>query len=152
MPLIDASTEIGLLTPPALSVIVFVVGWNIEKTASGSVSPARAKSLGVLCLGLLVAAYTIVWWKELTAAWFAAPLLTTLCSMGVVLALAYLIFAIIRRPTFQDPAHSLSAGKYRDTAPRRSIPRRIFAWIVILWGTAGLIGGLVAIIEHSLKQ
>jgi hypothetical protein len=152
MPLMDPSTEAGLFTPPVLTVLVLVMGWKIEKTSSGRVSPARAKALTILCLALLLLCYVIVWWREITTAWLANPFLTSFFGLGIAAAATFLIVGLARRSDEEDADGDNAPEAQASRSVPASVPRRVFSWIVIIWGIAGLLGGIMAIVRNALSH
>jgi hypothetical protein len=147
MSLMTPSTEAGLFTPPVLAALVFVLGWQIEKMASGRVSPARARALTRLCVALLIICYVIVWWREIGAAWVQTPVLTAFFGLGIATATTFLIVVLGSQSDKED-----TLGRPLPQRLPTPLPRRIFSWIIIVWGIAGLVGGIVTIAHNALSH
>ena len=146
------SSEIGLLAPPIMTVIIFVLTWNIERASSqdGKISPRRLNFYGLASIPLMLFLYTIIWHVEIGNTWVANPYLGSLALVGIACFVIYLI-AIPLRELASAKTWPIENESSRNTVLRseRSIARRIFAWIVIVWGLVGLVGGIVAIIRYS---
>ena len=137
------STEIGLLAPPICSAIAFALIWNIERASSGRVSPSRRKAYVFSCVLMMFVGYALVWQKELLSAWTAHPIWISFGTLGI--AAAFLYFVLTRHgkersSTFDVTWEGISARNH-------SMSRRILAWVVIIWGVAGLVGALSVVIR-----
>ncbi len=148
------STEIGLFAPPIMAGIVFVLTWNIERAtnATGTLSRGRRKLYASMCVLLMFVAYIMLWQDELKAAWLAGPVWMSLGLAGIAASLVY--FVITRRKEEPSETCETSKGAPANVMPKpeRSVAKRIFAWIVILWGVAGLLGGVAAIVRNALSH
>ena len=143
------STQIALAAPPVMGLIVFVVGWNIERTSAGSVSMSRAKALTTYAIIITLICYLIIWWNEIRTVWTLHPLLISLAGLGVVGSLLCVIWIVYSRSSIEHVSDSYDKSELQVS--KRDAARRIVAWVVILWGIAGLLGGLVAIVTQSMK-
>jgi hypothetical protein len=91
--------------------------------------------------------YVILWLNEIRAAFEANPLWMSLGLVGIVGCLVY-VFAARQKSDTSQTSDIQIPPTY--VAPRRkhSIARRIFAWFVIAWRVAGLVGAVVAIVRR----
>jgi hypothetical protein len=150
--LMDPSTEVGLFAPPICIAVVFLLGWNISRASGGRVSTGRAKALTIYCVALLVVGYAIVWWREITIAWDRDPLSTIFFALGILTATTFSIIVFAKKSDTGD-TDEYRKSKFQTTRHVSiSVPRRIFSWIVIVWGIAGLVGGVVAIARTALSR
>ena len=139
------STEIGLFAPPIMAAIVFVLTWNIERTANstGKVSPGRLRLYLLGCGVLMLIGYVMLWQHELKTTWFAYPFWMSVGFIGVVGCIVYLV-ASQRGATAKELEIDTDPPN-QSMKPTRTIASRVFAWIVIIWGVLGLLGGIAAI-------
>jgi hypothetical protein len=146
------STEIGLFAPPIMAAIVFVLTWNIERTTSptGTMSPGRRKFYGLGCALLMLIGYLMLWQNEIKAAWLAYPFWMSVAITGLAGFIVYLIAthrgAEARHSGISQ--HPSNCG----VRPERRVATSIFAWIVIVWGIAGLLGGIVAVARKAMSR
>lgn len=135
-----------------MAAIVFVLTWNIERTTSptGTMSPERRKLYGLGCALLMLIGYLILWQNEIKAAWLAYPFWMSVGITGLAGFIVYLIAA-------HRGAEARDSGISQDPSncgvrPERRVASRIFAWIVIVWGIAGLLGGIVAVARKAMSR
>jgi Ca2+/Na+ antiporter len=140
------SGEIRLFFPPIGAAAVFFLTLNIERASSGRVSPRRFRGYLKFCILLMIVVYAMLWSRELASAWRAEPILTFFAVAGIVVAFLYL--AIFRERDQMD----YEITQFTASAQKRSAGSRIFAWVVIIWGIAGLIGGIAAIVAHAIPH
>lgn len=142
------STEIGLLAPPICSVIALALIWNIERASSGRVNPSRRKGYISACVVMIFVGYALVWQKEILFVWAANPVWMSLGILGVAAAVLY--FVVTRHS--EEPSSVFCIAWDSISARRQSVARRILAWVVIIWGVAGLVGGFSAVIRSVLSH
>lgn len=148
------STEIGLFAPPIMAAIVFVLTWNIERRANAdTISGERLKIYASVCVFLMVVGYVVLWKEDIKAAWLASPVWMSLGLTGMTASVSYLVARSRRsQQTVIAEEEDVSAARFLPRPPDRSITRRIFAWFVITWGIAGLLGGVAAIIRAAIAR
>jgi hypothetical protein len=110
---------------------------------------SRAKALTTYAIIITLICYLIIWWNEIRTVWTLHPLLISLAGLGVVGSLLCVIWIVYSRSSIEHVSDSYDKSELQVS--KRDAARRIVAWVVILWGIAGLLGGLVAIVTQSMK-
>lgn len=96
--------------------------------------------------------YVMLWQDELKAAWLASPVWMSLGLAGFAASLFYLLIGRREEESVQTFDISEGAASNIMSKPERSTRKRIFAWIVIFWGVAGLLGGIAAVVRNALSH